>query len=204
MKFKYVIAAALATATTPAFAQDADVAFGGFKIGGLAGLDSVTIDDGTDSGSEENILYGFTAGYDIDLGTVILGLEGEFSESSVSLQEEDVLADGDSGELSAGRDIYVGGRLGAKIGGSGIAYVKGGYTDARVELEYSDGIDSLSEGDNLGGFRIGGGAEFSIGANIGMRVEYRYSDYGEYTYDGVATGLSASRHQGVIMLFGKF
>jgi opacity protein-like surface antigen len=39
---------------------------------------------------------------------------------------------------------------------------------------------------------------------LGIRGEYRYSDYGNYHYNGVDTGLKTRRHQVVVTLVGKF
>lgn len=54
-------------------------------------------------------------GYDIDLGNVVLGIEGEISDSSVRAAASDILDDGDELNISAGRDIYAGFRLGAGV-----------------------------------------------------------------------------------------
>ncbi|MFN6936409.1 MAG: outer membrane protein, partial [Tsuneonella sp.] len=110
----------------------------------------------------------------------------------------------DEVRLSAGRDLYVGGRLGFQAGASTLFYVKGGYTDARLKGSYDDGVTVVSESDSLGGFRVGGGLEQKFGSNFAVRAEYRYSDYGEYSYDGFNTGISVSRHQGMLGLIGKF
>lgn len=61
--------------------------------------------------------------------------------------------------------------------------------DGVVEkVDYTDGTDSFSDSDTLDGFRIGAGVEYSFG-RFSLRGEYRYSGYGEYAYDGVATGI---------------
>ena len=74
-------AAALAFASTPAFAQDAAPMMGGFYVGALAGIDSVRVSDGTDSASKTGAVFGVTAGYDLDMGNAVVGLEGEFADS---------------------------------------------------------------------------------------------------------------------------
>ena len=65
-------------------------------------------------------------------------------------------------------------------------------------------MDRFSESDEIGGIRAGVGAEIGLGDTFALRVEYRYSDYGEYTYEGIGTGLNISRHQGVAGLVAKF
>lgn len=193
----------LAVASTPAMAQDNPL--GGLYFGGIVGVDSVEISDGVDSGSEEDILYGVTFGYDLaGPGVVVLGIEGEWADSGVGASVEDVFVAGDRFALSTGRDLYAGVRAGYRIGENGMLYVKGGYTDAKLKASYDDGVDTLTGSDTLGGFRVGAGGEFALGGNFAIRAEYRYSDYGNYSYDGIDTGLSATRHQGVVGMLAKF
>lgn len=202
---KYVSVAAVsvaALAATPAMAQDE--AKGSFYAGALVGLDSVNASDGVDDGSEEDILYGVVAGYDFATGgNVVFGIEAELTDSSVGQSETDVFVAGDQVSVKAGRDIYVGARVGTKVG-SGLLYVKGGYTNAAIKGEYDDGVDFFSATEELDGFRVGAGAEFPVGNNFAVRVEYRYSDYGEFEFLGAGTGISFSRNQGVIGFIGKF
>ena len=197
-------AAALAFASTPAFAQDAAPMMGGFYVGALAGIDSVRVSDGTDSASKTGAVFGVTAGYDLDMGNAVVGLEGEFADSSTKDSATDILVTGDSAKLSAGRDLYVGARLGFNAGSRTLVYVKAGYTNARAKLTYDDGTGPLSGHDDLDGWRAGAGVEFAVAPHIAIRGEYRYSDYGDYHFAGVNTGLSVQRHQGVVAVIGKF
>lgn len=203
---RILIAAALPAAllASPVLAQDNTGDMGGLYAGALVGIDSVRISDGIDSGSESDIGYGINAGYDFDMGQAVFGIEAELMDSGVSSTATDIFAAGDAATLSAGRDLYIGARAGFKAGASTLVYVKGGYTDARVKLTYDDGVTVESGSDSLGGFRVGAGVERRLVANLAVRAEYRYSDYGEYSYEGVATGLSAKRHQGMVALVGKF
>jgi outer membrane immunogenic protein len=195
-------AAAAALFASPAMAQESDV--GGFRIGVLVGLDSVSLDDGSGSSSESDIMYGVTAGYDADVGGAVVGVEVEYSDSSVGISETNVLVAGDEVSLSAGGDFYAGVRVGAQVGEDALIYVKGGYTTGRAVLAYDDNVSfSFSEGEDLGGYRLGVGGEFGLSPNVAVRVEYRYSDYGEYSYMGTPSGLSANRHQGVVAVVAR-
>jgi outer membrane immunogenic protein len=82
--------------------------------------------------------------------------------------------------------------------------VKGGYTNAKAKLTYDDGTGPLSGHDDLDGWRAGAGVEFAVAPHIAMRCESRYSDFGDYHFAGVNTGLSVQRHQGVVAVIGKF
>ncbi len=202
------VAGALATAlvAAPAAAQDEGTAGGKIVAGAIVGIDSVNLEleDGL-TDAEEDILVGVTIGYDYETEAGLLfGIEGEFSDSSVGVTGTDVLAAGDRLSINAGRDFYVGGRLGFRPGKNGLLYVKGGYTNASVEGEYDDGTGEVADEVSFDGFRIGVGGEIDLGSNYAIRVEYRYSDYGSVDALGVDTGLEASRNQGVITLLGKF
>ncbi|GGD84312.1 outer membrane protein [Croceicoccus mobilis] len=185
-----VIASVIAT---PALAQEADAS--GFYIGALAGYDSVELEYDGVSGDESDVLYGVVAGYDANLGGAVVGIEAEIADSGVSSTATDIFEFDDSATLSASRDLYIGARVGARVTPSILLYAKGGYTNARVKLAYTDSFgDTYSDSDTLDGYRIGAGAEYTFG-NFGFRAEYRYSDYGEYSYEGVGTGIEARRSQ---------
>jgi outer membrane immunogenic protein len=176
--------AAVAFCASPAFAQDQN-SLSGVYLGVVGGFDSVKLSVDDASGSKNGFMYGLVAGYDFDLGNVVVGIETELADSGVSASETGLLVAGE------------------KVSPNAMIYAKAGYTNAKVTLDYTDGTDSFSDSDTLDGFRIGAGVEYSFG-RFSLRGEYRYSGYGEYAYDGVATGISADRHQVVAALIGKF
>jgi len=203
MKFKFLAAVAFTSLiATPALAQD-ESSFSGFNLAVLGGYDSVHLSDGADSESKGDFMYGVSLGYSADLGSAVVGIEAEVSDSGVSESIADVLVAGDEISASAARDLYVGVRAGAKFAPNVLLYAKGGYTNARLELTYDDGVDVFSEGENLDGFRLGAGLEYSFD-RFGLRAEYRYSDYGDITSGGVSSGIDFKRHQAVVALVGKF
>ena len=202
---KKTIAIAILAAGTfaaPVLAQDTE-SKSGFYAGALVGYDSVRLSDGTDSESKGDVVYGGVLGYDFDLGQAVLGVEAELSDSGVSVSETDVVATGDSLTLSADRDIYVGIRAGAKVGSNVLLYAKGGYVNGRIKAHYQSGATVVNDGQNMDGFRLGAGLEYSFG-KFALRGEYRYSDYGQVNWSGFATGISATRHQGVVTALVKF
>jgi outer membrane immunogenic protein len=172
--------AAIALAATPAFAQDARPTFQGGHVEAIAGIDSVH--GGGDSRS--GVLYGIGAGYDFRIHNAVVGIEAEAADSTT---------DDCAGTtcLEAGRDLYIGGRVGAVVGPNVLVYAKAGYTNARVVLTSG----TTSAGTNLDGIRAGAGVEWAIPHSpVSLRAEYRYSNY----QDGV------SRHQGVAGLAFRF
>lgn len=180
----------------PAQAQEASN-FGGFKLGVVAGYDKVSLEYEDVSASDDGVLYGVTAGYDLDLGNAVIGLELEASDSSTKQRYTDLLLAGDSAKLAAGRDLYVGARIGIPVSPNLLIYAKGGYVNGRVKLTYDGGADLdliATDSDTLGGWRLGGGVELANPTHF-ARIEYRYSDYGSYKIADVDSGIDVTRQQ---------
>jgi outer membrane immunogenic protein len=162
MRILAITALALATVATPAFAQEEhDFNAGHIKI--IGGLDSV--DDGV---SDDNGgVYGVAAGYDFDLGAFVGGIEGEATLAATKACITTAC-------VEAGRDLYGGVRIGVKVGGASMLYVKGGYTNAQVNGTLSGAVITREEFD---GVRVGIGAQTVVGRNLYFNIEYRYSNY---------------------------
>jgi len=175
-KFAFAAALLAGTAATPAFAQDAPNV-GGFHVDAIVGYDRSNIEDEGTNG----VLYGVGAGYDFRAGNAVLGIEGEASDSTSNECFTTGAIVGDELCVGAGRDLYVGGRVGAIVGNNTLLYAKAGYTNARVNVAYDDGTAATGPDfdghSNLDGVRVGGGAQFGIGPNTYIRTEYRYSNY---------------------------
>lgn len=197
-KFLFAVTALTAMAA-PAYAQEEASPFAGAKIGAVVGYDKVRLEVEDEGGSKDGFLYGVTAGYDFDLGTAIVGIEGEFTDSTTKERETDILVAGDEASLRAARDLYIGARVGFPVNPVVMIYAKAGYTNAKVKAAYDDGVDSFRGSDELDGWRIGGGAEFVSGKSF-ARIEYRYSEYDANTDFGVA--IEPSRHQ--VAVIGGF
>lgn len=180
---------------TPAMAQSGeDSPFTGFRVGGVVGWDSASAgssvdDDGNDNNDQsvEGLLYGANIGYDYDLGSVVIGAEAEWTESTADTEFEMGDFEGFGfGDVSAGRDLYFGARVGAKVAPNVLLYGKGGYTNAKLNVLSNDGTTEFEEDFDLDGYRIGAGAEYALSDNMFVNLEYRYSNYseGEVDFDG--------------------
>lgn len=205
-KFFILATAATAIGASPALAQD-ESSFSGPYVGGYVGYDHVTInsDDTGESGSKDGVAFGAIAGYNVDMGNLVLGIEGEIGDASTSDTETDLFVLGDQGKISANLDLFIGARAGVKVSGNALVYVKGGYANTKVNVAYDDNDGfTFDESDDLSGFRIGGGVEIAATDRVSFRAEYRYSQYSEYKYQGVATGLDANRHQVLFAAVGRF
>lgn len=154
---------AAALAATPAVAAPS-----GPRVEALVGWDQAGVDLGADDFKEEGVLYGVGVGYDFALANgAALGVDLEASDSTA--KESNI-----AGSLSAKRDLYAGGRVSIPIDEKNSnVYLKAGYTNARFTV--SDNVVSIS--DNLDGYRLGAGAQFSLNGKAYVGGEYRYSNY---------------------------
>lgn len=177
---RITIAAALlaATVATPALAQDrADprAPFTGARVEAIAGFDRVQ----GNGGHADGVVYGGQFGYDVQSNYGLLGIEGEVTGSTTRECVGAGTAFDTRDCLKAARDLYVGGRIGAVVGGTTLLYAKAGYTNARVRLTTDDGARTTTlDAQNLDGVRVGAGVEHAFGAGpVYGKVEYRYSNY---------------------------
>ncbi|WP_370638053.1 outer membrane protein [Croceicoccus sp. Ery15] len=183
---------AAAIVAMPAAAQSGDYDFSGPRVEAIigydisnAGSDSDNDLNDMDDESIDGLLYGVGLGYDVDMGGVVLGLEGEYTDSTAKTEYSD---GGDFegfglGRVDTGRDLYIGARVGAKVAPDVLAYVKGGYTNARYNVLARDGETELKDNIDTDGFRLGAGVEYAMSENTFAKFEYRYSNYGEAEFD---------------------
>jgi len=170
-----VVAALLAASTaTPALAQDASgrAPFTGPRVEGLVGWDRVS-----NNGHDDAVAYGIGAGYDFQTGMGLVGIEAEASDSTAKACAGSATAADPRLCAKAGRDLYVGGRIGTVVGDRTLLYVKAGYTNARAKGTLDDGTTVVRGSRKFDGYRVGAGAEYAVGPNAFVKAEYRYSNY---------------------------
>jgi len=196
---KYVIAALFAaTAATPALAQDVNPAFTGPRVEGILGYDHVGAgsdvdnNNGRDDQSIDGLLYGGGIGYDFAAGGALIGVEAELTGSTAKSDRYDYTDTFGFGRVETGRDIYVGARAGILATPTTMVYVKGGYTNLKLNVLAGDTNTTTDTDFKLDGWRIGAGAEHAIGTNTFAKLEYRYSKYDEGKID-YANGATSSR-----------
>ena len=185
-----LVAGSMLAAATPAMAQDGGN-FEGFKVEGLAGYDisraGSSIDDDTNADNDQSIdgfNYGVGVGYDFNANGVIIGIEGELTDSTAETEFDDGDFEGFGlGSVETGRDLYVGARVGVVAQPDLLLYAKGGYTNARYNINSSfDGNDYRARIDT-DGWRVGAGAEYALSGNTYAKLEYRYSNYSDAELD---------------------
>ena len=172
---KYLVVALLAaTAATPAFAQDR-APFTGPRAEAILGYETTDVEDENSGG----LVYGGALGYDFQLGGAVAGIEAELTDSTVDECVAGVDVTGDELCAQLGRDVSVGGRIGAVLGSSTLLYATAGYVNGRVNVQYDapGTADDFDDGVNLDGVRVGAGVEFALSGNAYAKTEYRYSNY---------------------------
>ena len=184
---------------TPAMAQD-NSAFTGPRIEGIVGYDSTRPGSSTDidnaddiDQSIDDVAYGVGIGYDFAVGGAVVGVEGEWLESEA---KSDYDTTGFTGfgvsNIDAGRDLYVGARAGILATPSTLVYVKGGYTNARMNVLATDNTTDVGTDVDLDGWRAGAGVEQAFGENFYGKLEYRYSNYEKAEFEA-PSGLESDR-----------
>ncbi|MGN7998678.1 outer membrane beta-barrel protein [Sphingomonas sp. 22176] len=158
MRIFAATALALMASATPALAQDAT--FQGPRIEAVGGFDNIK----SDGVSATGFVYGGAAGYDLQRGNLVVGVDGEITGTTTKKTFDDVVVKG-------GRDLYAGVRIGYVVAPATLLYGKVGYDNSRVIAR----LDGLRDAENLDGVRVGGGVEHSFGRYYG-KVEYRYTN----------------------------
>lgn len=199
-----VVLAGAMLAASPAAAQ-----MTGPRIELHAGWDrpdfEVTFDDGidsfSDSRSENGLVYGVEAGYDVALdssGDIMFGILAGFDLSTAKHCLE--VFGNDRACLKAGREWEVGGRLSARVAESSLVYLKASYVSARLKTTYEDFdnlIDDLSGHEDENGVRFAGGFETAISDRAYAKIEYRYTQFSASVVanDDVNQRTDLTRHQ---------
>jgi outer membrane immunogenic protein len=212
-----IAAASCVVAAAPVAAQDKG--FSGPWVAGVAGYDVNKQGSSQDSGatpdrhkSAKGVVYGAAVGYDVDLGNVVVGAEGELTDSTADSKYDNNFVDYGLGRADAGRDIYVGGRVGFKATPKTLVYAKGGYTNARFNYVGTDGTTATNRHLDTDGWRAGAGVEQKLGPRTFAKVEYRYSNYkkGEVDFedpnlaDSSRFNIDTDRHQVVASVGVRF
>ena len=159
------------------WAQSFDGPFAGVHVGRQQ-TDIRNLDTGLGTqvleADRQSFTGGLFGGYDRQVAPrIVLG-----AEAGVDIASDDALA-----AIDPKRSLDFTGRAGYLLDPTTLAYVRGGYTNARIETSASSLIASESE--YRDSWTLGAGIERKILKKISARLEYRYSDLseGEGTFD---------------------
>ena len=176
----------------------------GFHAGGAWGSDRVTDVDAwfLPAGRHFNVddrafIGGGEIGYNIQRGSLVLGIEGELGYLGLDKHMGDP-GTGGRALAQAESDLYgtLTGRIGL-VSYRWLIYAKGGAAFVNADFSYSDspflGAGTIS--DLQTGWVVGGGVEYALSRNWSMKAEYLHFDFGSATAradvleeDGTAVG----------------
>jgi outer membrane immunogenic protein len=191
--------AGLLTLAAPALASDLlpmpGTAWGGFYVGGQLGGAWSDTDWRYDNHNWFNtigpalvgtnfdidvsgIIGGGQAGFNYQSGSWVLGVETSVAGADLDGSRNDPFFPG-SGTYSADIDLLttVTGRIGYAQG-KWLAYAKGGWAGADVELALFDRETPVraNSSDWANGWTVGGGGEYAICKNLSLGVEYDFAE----------------------------
>ncbi|HEU0045779.1 porin family protein [Sphingomonas sp.] len=195
-KFVAVAAVAAAFASTPAFAQSepAPAAMSGPRIEATAGWDRIVLGVDGDTVKRSGVTYGGEIGYDIRTdGGLVLGAYAGADGASTKVCARDGT---ESACIKAGRNITAGVRAGGSWAGLSLFYVKGGYSNGELKVDYEDTAfpaDNFEESGDVDGFHLGTGAEVGFSGNFYGKVEYNYTKYS--TQNDAGFDIDFNRHR---------
>lgn len=133
----------------------------------------------------DGFLGGLYAGYNFDLGNnVVLGIDGDITYNDLSKGID--IYDGDLAVGSFENKLRWSGAVRARAGYAFdrfLPYIAGGVAFGNVKNSGEiDGI-GFSESKTLTGWTVGGGVDYAATDNLILRLEYRYTDYGDKDID---------------------
>jgi outer membrane immunogenic protein len=174
-----ILTAAAATAAllfAAPVAQASPFEFAGFYAGAHAGYLDASADFNSGDLDEDGTIGGLQAGYNFINGNLMYGVELDFSLTNASPDGACPNNPGLSCEVESGPM----GTLRARLGyarDDWMVYVTGGAAASQFELETngSNGSDS-----GLHGWTIGAGGEYLLGDIVGVKLEYRYLQFGDF------------------------
>lgn len=206
MKKKFLLLAplgALIAAASPAAAQNATDMVGP-RVELRAGWDHHDVDAAFVSGattaigddSQSGVSFGAEIGYDaLVAGSFTLGAYAGLDFSTA--EECGSVFGADQACIDAGRNITLGVRAGVPIGERALVYVKGGYSNGRLNTSYTRTGLAIDADEDLDGFHIGAGAELALGSRAYGKIEYVYTGYEDFAaaVPGFAYAVDTNRHQ---------
>ncbi len=179
---------------------------GGYLGGARADIDVIDRDgyngldgDGDfDYSTGTGLIGGVQAGYNVQSGNFVYGIEGELgymdldgSEQFPDFQDDPLREDDSVAAIEMGAYGSITGRAGYAVDNV-LFYAKGGVAAARAEVSYTDpnplGLtleSGTSAKETMTGWTLGGGVEYGVSQNFTVKAEYMYMDLGDITHTAV-------------------
>jgi outer membrane immunogenic protein len=137
-------------------------------------------------------------GYDFRIApTAVVGIFADYDAKGSRVEWHDFGAGSPlTGRFNQSGTWSIGGRLGLLVTPSTLLYATGGWSRTnfdQVDLLFQFGAGGVPGGvanrqipsQRFSGAFVGGGIESQLGAGASLRLEYRYSDYGENVVDRI-------------------
>ncbi len=173
-RIKLATAATAALLVTAPMAQASPFEFGGFYAGVHLGYMDVEADSdgGGGSISDDGMMGGLQAGYNVLSGNFMWGIETDISLTNAS----------PGGVIDVGPIATLRPRIGYAVD-DWLLYVTGGI--ASSQFEDFDAFDGEF------GWTLGAGGEYLLGDIVGVKLEYRYMRFGDVE-QGIVSPLGGS------------
>lgn len=145
---------------------------------GAADWRNTSLDGRFAEGSPESGAIGIFGGYDVDLGSIVLGVSGQYSFTDASSTAIFQAPAGDTATF----DVSGYGSLDARLGfdlGRFLPYVAAGASVAQLDVYYDGVPDEDYATETLWGWSVGLGTDVALTDNLVARLEYRHSDFGD-------------------------
>ena len=177
----------------------------GFYVGGQVGYGwnandndivlptGYVVQSGDFGDSGDGFLAGVHAGYNVQLGSFVVGVEGDI-EGVFGDDDDDLVIVGPGGGVFtdygfAGNALDWQGSIRARAGFAfdrALIYATGGFAFAGI----SDGFGIRGNDDTITGWTLGAGVEYAFTNNLTTRLEYRYTNFdgGDNFFNNVALG----------------
>lgn len=191
---KILLAALLATVATGAFAADLPskknppamqpiyttpaFSWTGFYLGVNGGYGFGSMSN-TRFGNPSGALIGGTAGYNYQIGQVVVGAEGDYDFST--LRKSNTIAGGTTKFTTNGGMMTARLRAGYAIDRA-LLYVTGGYAGIDTNGSFVLGGATGAQESWRNGGVIGGGVEYAFTNNISAKAEYLYAPMSSKSY----------------------
>lgn len=131
----------------------------------------------------DGFLGGLYAGYNFDVGNnVILGIDGDITYNDLSESKDYYLGNDGSYAFSQKEKLRWSGAVRARAGYAVdrfLPYIAGGVAFGNVKSELYNGDVGFSSSKTLTGWTLGAGVDYAATDNLILRLEYRYTDYGD-------------------------
>jgi outer membrane immunogenic protein len=175
-KIQTAVAVTAVLLFTADMAQASPFEFAGFYAGAHAGYLDTSADFKSGDLDEDGSMGGLQAGYNFIDGNLMYGVELDFSLATTKPDGACPNNPGISCEVESGPM----GTLRARLGyaqDDWLIYVTGGAAASKFELE-TNGPGGRDSG--LHGWTVGAGGEYLLGDIIGVKLEYRYLQFGDF------------------------